>query len=116
MPSPENLLGYSFITKGKVGAGGEDLLCLSWVDVMISIISFSSRLNSGVFLSLLGQVKSTNYCFFYVRGEYVLEIINSLSSLGRMWVSGSHCFIVLGHVLCVCCMFLLLSELAWFCG
>ena len=28
VPSPENLLGYRFIIKGK-GIGGEDLLCLS---------------------------------------------------------------------------------------
>ena len=53
---------------------------------------------------------------FYVCREYVLEIINFLSSLGRMWVLGHHRFIVWGHVLGYCCVVLLLSKPAWFCG
>ena len=52
---------------------------------------------------------------FYVCREHILGIMNLLSSLGRMWVSWHHCFIVLGYVLCFCCMVLLLSKLAWFC-
>ena len=48
--------------------------------------------------------------------ERVLGIINLLSSLGRMWVSGRHCLIVWGHVSCSCCIVLLLSKPAWFCG
>ena len=36
--------------------------------------------------------------FFYVCKEHVLGVIHLLSSLGRMWVSCHHCFIVLGHV------------------
>ena len=53
---------------------------------------------------------------FYVFREHVLGVINLLSSLGRMWVSGPHGFIVLGHVSGFCCMVLLLSKPAWFCG
>ena len=36
--------------------------------------------------------------------ECVLGLIHLLSSLGRMWVSWHHCFVVLGHVSCFCCM------------
>ena len=36
---------------------------------------------------------------FYVFRERILGIINLLSSLGRMWVSCTHCFIVLGACL-----------------
>ena len=50
---------------------------------------------------------------FYVCSEHVLGVINLLSSLGRMWVSCHHCFIVWGHVLCFSCMVLLLSKPAF---
>ena len=53
---------------------------------------------------------------FYVCREHVLGIINSLSSLGWMWVSCHHCFIVLGHILGFCYMVLLLGKPTWFCG
>ena len=52
----------------------------------------------------------------HARREHVPGIINLLSSLGRLWVSCHHCFIVWGHVSCFCCMVLLLSKPAWFCG
>ena len=111
----EKLLSYSFIIKGKVTRGRRP--SLSFLSrPHVSIISSSSMLSRGVFLSLCGQVRSTNYYFFYVCKEYVLGIINLLRSLGRMWVSCHHCFIVWGHVLCFSCMVLLLSKPAWFCG
>ena len=52
---------------------------------------------------------------FYGCREHVLhqESLNLLSSLGRMWVSYYHCFIVWGHVLCFCCMVLLLCKPAF---
>ena len=34
LPRPENLLGYSFIIKGKAGSQGKNFFCLFWVDVM----------------------------------------------------------------------------------
>ena len=46
--------------------------------------------------------------------EHVLGVINSLSSLGRVFVLCYHCFLVVGHVSCFCCMVLLRSKLAWF--
>ena len=65
MACPGNLLGYSFIfyiIKGKVGRRrGPSLSFLSRCHVFI--ISSSSRLGRGVFLSLRGQARSTNYCF-----------------------------------------------------
>ena len=51
---------------------------------------------------------------FYMCRQHILEIINLLSSLGSMWVSRHHCFIVWGHVSCFCNMVLLLSKPAWF--
>ena len=66
---PENLEGYSFIIKGK-GTGGKDLLCLFWVDIMFFIISSFSKFSRGVFLSLRGQARSTNYWFSCVQRAY----------------------------------------------
>ena len=54
--------------------------------------------------------------FFYVFREHVLGIANLLSSLGRMWFLCHHCFVVWGRVSHFCCMVLLLSKPAWFCG
>ena len=62
MSRPENLLGYSFIIKGKVGRERIPLSFLSGCHAFI--VDFSSGLDSGVFLSLHGQDRSTNYCFF----------------------------------------------------
>ena len=66
MSLPENLLGYSFIVKGKVGKGKRTSLSfLSRHDA--SIIDFSSRLSRGAFLSIHSQAKSANYCLLYVQ-------------------------------------------------
>ena len=56
------------------------------------------------------------FLFLVHAEECVLGIINLVSSLGRMWVSCHHCFIVLGYVLCFYYMVLLLRKPAWFCG
>ena len=62
---PENLLGYSFIIKGKMGRGRRtSLTFLSRRDIFI--ISSSSRLSSGVFC-LHRQAGSTNDCFSCVQ-------------------------------------------------
>ena len=97
MPCPENLLVYHFIIKGKVGRGRRP--SLSFLSRHhASVISSSSRLTRGVLLSLHGEVRSTDYCFLCVQRVYP----NLLSSLGKVWVSFYHCFIVLGLVLCFC--------------
>ena len=61
----EKNMGYSFIfyiIKRKVGRKrGPSLSFLGRRHVFI--ISSSSRLGRGVFLSLSGQARSTNYCF-----------------------------------------------------
>ena len=95
-----------------------------------SIMSSSSRLDSGVFISLHGpagtvmaqwknnfrsqyneelSLRSVTFpeiIVSYVCREHVVEVINLLSSLGRMWVLCHHCFIVLRHVSCLCFMVL----------
>ena len=40
-------------------------------------------------------------------------VLNLLNSMGKMWVSCHHYFIVLGHVSGFCCMVLLLSKSAF---
>ena len=66
MPPVENLLVYSFIIKGEVGKGRRT--SLSFLSrCHASIISSFSRLRRGVFLSLLGQASSTNYCCLCVQ-------------------------------------------------
>ena len=106
----ENLLSYSFIIQGKVGRG-EDLLCLS-SRRHASIINFSSRLGRGVFLSLHGQARSTDYYYYY--------FMYSESMSQGSWTHWAHwagcrshvtvAFIVWGHVLCFCGVVLLLSK------
>ena len=59
MPRHKNLVGYSFIIKGKTERGRRPSLSfLSRHPVFI--ISSSSRLSRRIFLSLCGQVRSTN--------------------------------------------------------
>ena len=53
------------------------------------------------------------FLFLVCTEEHVLGVINLLTSLGRMWVSFHHCFIVLGHVSCSYCMVLLLGKPAF---
>ena len=61
----ENLLGYSLIIKGKVGSGRDTLSFLGRHPA--SIVSSLFRLSRGIFLSLHGQARSTNYCFLCVQ-------------------------------------------------
>ena len=101
-------MAYSFIIKGKVGRGRRT--SLSFLSrCHASIISCSSRLSREVFLFLHCQT-SPQITAFHVCREHVLGIMNLLSSRVRM--CGSHATIVycLGHVLCFCCMVLLLSK------
>ena len=99
MPHPENLVGYSFIIEGKVGKERRPSLS-SLSRRHIFIISSFSMLSRGVFLSLRGQARSTNYWFIHMCRENVLETTNVLNSLGMMWGSCHHCFMVRGHVPC----------------
>ena len=62
---PENLLGYSFVIKGKVGRGRRT--SVSFLSRRhASIISSTSKLSKGVFLSLHGQARSAGHCFLRV--------------------------------------------------
>ena len=122
---------------GKIGKGERQLSPLFLSRYHACIISSSPRLGKEVFLSLYGQARtvmaemeklfqvsvqwasftlkchlSINCCFDVWR-EHVLRIINLLSSLGRMWGSCHHCFIVWGHVSCFCHMGVLLSTPAF---
>lgn len=114
MTCPGNLLGYSFIfyiIKGKVGRRRRPSLpFLSRHHA--SVISFFSRLTRGVFLSLHGEARSTDYCFLCVQRVCP----NLLSSLGKVWVSFHYCFIAFDLVLCFWSMALLLSKPASFGG
>ena len=75
----QELTGLQFYNQRTSGEGGRSSLpFLSRRHV--SIISSSSRLGRGVFLSLQDQARSTNYCFLCVQRAYP----NLLSSLGRM--------------------------------
>ena len=108
------MLGYSFITKGKVGRG-EAFLCLSWVDVMLPSSApppgWAGEFSCPCMVKLGPHIIVSHVC-----REYVVGSINLLSSLGRMWVSCLHCFSVLGYLPCFCFMGLLPSKPAWFCG
>ena len=127
------LSGLQFYNQKKSEEGEKTafFLILKWTSCFI--ISFSS-IRRGVFLSLHGQARTImalwkNYfrskynelfhseilpfhklLYFYVWREHALAIINLPSALGRVWVSWHHCFIVLAHVWCFCCMVLLLSK------
>lgn len=114
VPDLKSLVGYSFIIEGKVGKERRPSLS-SLSRRHIFIISSFSMLSRGVF-SLRGQAKSTNYWFIHMCRENVLGTIDVLNSLGRMWGSCHHCFIVRGHVPCFSCMSSLLSKPAWFYG
>ena len=111
---PWELNGLQFYSQRKSGKGQRRPSLSFWSWHHVFIINSFPRLNRGVFLSLSFQVRS-KYCFYVCR-EHVLGITNLLSSLGTMYVSCHHCFIVLGHALCFCYMVLLLSKPAWFCG
>ena len=109
----EDLLGYSFIIRGKVGRGKRP--SLSFLNGRhASIISSSSRLGRGVFLSLHGKARSTNYCLLLICAQRAR--LDLLSSLSRMWVSHHHCFIVWGlayaPIALSCCQTSLLGFVA----
>ena len=112
MPHPRNLLGYSFIIKGKVGRGRRTSLpFLSRCHA--SITSSSSRLSRGVFLSLVVKL-GPQVTVFHVCREHVLGTVNLVSSLGRY---GSHAAIVLlftARLLLPLHGFV--TKPAWFCG
>ena len=129
MPHPENLVGYSFINKGKVGRGKRSLSSSFLSRCHASIISSFSRLGRGVILSLHGQARtvknyfrylynehlSINYCFLCVqracpRGHELTELTGQ--DVGLI----PPLFYCLGHVSCFCYLVLLLSKPAWFCG
>ena len=133
MPRPEKLVGYSFTIKGSVEWGKKQLSSSFLGRWHASIMSSSSRLGRGGFFffflvptwssqgcknyfwSLYNEHLPIKYCFYLFR-EHVLGITNLLSSLGSMWVSCHHSFIVWGHGSSFHCMVLSPSKLACFCG
>ena len=124
---PKNLLVCSFIIKGKVGrerrqrppsssflssyqapppGWAGEFSCPHTIkprqhDTMEKIFQVSVQWGS-----LLRNVIFPQIIVFYVGREYVLGVINLLSLLSRMWVSGHRCFIVCvgGDVSSFCCM------------
>ena len=104
MPHPRNLLGYSFIIKGKVGRGRRTSLpFLSRCHA--SITSSSSTLDKGVFLCLHGRVHKL--LFSSVCAESMSQ--GSLNYWAHCPGCGSHATIVLlfggiSH-----------ASVAWFC-
>ena len=62
---PRTYWGCNFIIKGKAGRGRRTFFTFLSRHYA-SIISSSSRLSRGVFLSLHGQTRSTSYCFLCV--------------------------------------------------
>ena len=81
----------------------------SWVDVMLPLSAPPPGWAAG-FVGPYTVKQGPQSTVFHVCRKHVLEIINLLSFLGRMWVS-CHCFIVLEHVPSFCCMVLCLSKL-----
>ena len=94
--TPENLLGYSFIIKGKVGRRRRTLFFLSKCSV--SIISSSSRLSSGVFLSPHSQARSTNDCFLCVQKALITELTGQdVRLMPPSFYFGEACLVLLLH-------------------
>ena len=56
--APENLVGHSFIIKGKIGRGERPPSSSFLSRHHASIINSSSRLGGGVFVSLGGQART----------------------------------------------------------
>ena len=68
---PENLVGHSFIVKGKGGRGKRPLPSSFLSRRHTSIISSCSRLGRGVFLSLHGQARTVMALWKnYFRSQY----------------------------------------------
>ena len=110
MSRPENLLGYSFIIKGKVGRERIPLSFLSGCHAFI--VDFSSGLDSEFFCPYMVRIGPQIIVFLYVQRACP----DLLGSLGRIWVSCHDCSIVLEHASCFRCMVLSLSKPVWFCG
>ena len=71
MLCPENLVGYNFIIKGKVGRGKNPPSSSFFSRRQASIISSSCRLGRGVFLSLHGQARTVMALWKnYFRSQY----------------------------------------------
>ena len=115
--SPE-VSALQFYNQRKRGKKKKNLSFLSRQHA--SIVRSSSRLgrefSCPFMVKLVSQMIGVCVCvcfffffFFNLCREHVLGIINLPSSLDRMWFSSHHCFIVWGHILCFCCMVLLLS-------
>ena len=119
VPCPEKLVGYSFTIKGSVEWGKRRLSSSFLSRWHANIISSSSRLGRGgfslvptwsrqgckiYFRSLYNEHLPINYCFYLCR-EHLLGITNLLSSVGSMWVSRHHSFIVWGHGSSFHCVF-----------
>lgn len=132
---PENLEGYHFIIRGESEEGERPLSSSFLSRHRASIISSSSKLgwgfsclymvkpevswHSGRIISGFSMMRiftlkmSLFHNFLSVQRAYP-RVINSLSSLGRMWSRGHHCFVVLGHVSRFCCTIFLLLHACCF--
>ena len=108
---PGELSGVQFNNKRQSGCGERNFLVF-----LEQSLGFHHRLllhvGQGSFLVPTWSSQFINYCCSCVHRACPRD--HQLSELGRIWVSYHHCFIVWGHVLCFCCMALLLSKLAWF--
>ena len=111
MLQPKNLTDYSFIIKVKVRRGWRSLSFLSHA----SIISSSSRLSRGVFLSLCGQARSAND-HFLMCAENMSQ--GSLTYCTHWAGRRSHAAVVLSFGACLMLLLhgFVLSKPAWFCG
>ena len=108
---PQELTGLQLCNQQKSGKGEVSFLKTPFLKV-----TFPSSAPppgwAGVFSCPYMVKLGPQITVFYVQ-RACPGIINLLSSLERMWVSCHHCFIVLEHVLCFCCLLLLLSKSAF---
>jgi len=72
MPCPENLMGYRFMIKGRVGRGKKPPSSSFLSRCHASIISSSPRLDKGVVLSLIHDPARTVMALWknYFRSQY----------------------------------------------
>ena len=92
--APENLVGYSFISKGQAERGERPRSSSFLSRCQAYIINSSSRLGRGCFLSPHGQARTVKRIW----SLWTMSIFPSwgshwavLSPLGRMWVSSHRC-------------------------
>ena len=90
--APENLVGYSFIIRGRVERGKRPHSSSFLSRCHAYIINSSSRCGAGDFFVPTWSSQNCKTYFKSVYNEHlsILGIINLLSSLGRMWVSCPH--------------------------